>query len=59
MVNFAETNHVPPPTNVAAYWKISNTEACANKLYPILANNIGNGERGLLSPTQCCSILEE
>ena len=28
--------------NVAAYWKSSNTEACAKKLSQILANNIDN-----------------
>ena len=33
--------------NVAGYWKSSNTEACAQKLSQILANNIDHGGRGI------------
>ena len=33
--------------NVAAYWKSSNSQACAKKLSQILANNIDNGGRGI------------
>ena len=38
---------IRPPSllNAAAYWKSSNTEACANNLSQILANNIDNGGR--------------
>ena len=36
-----------PLLNVAAYWKSSNSEACAKKLSPILANDIDNGGRGI------------
>ena len=35
-------------SNVAGYWKSSNTEACAQKLPQILANNIDHGG-GLVS----------
>ena len=49
MVHFAEINQPLPPLNVEAYWKSSNTEACANNLFQILANNIGNGDWGLIS----------
>ena len=35
--------------NVAAYWKSSNTEACAKNLSQILANNNDNGGGGLAS----------
>ena len=34
---------------VAVYWQSSNTEACAKKLSQILANNIDNGGRRLVS----------
>ena len=33
--------------NVAVYWQSNNTEACAKKLYQILANNIDNCGRGI------------
>ena len=36
-----------PLPNVVAYWKSITTEACAKKLYQILANNIDNGGRGI------------
>ena len=35
--------------NVAVYWQSSSTEACARKLSQILANDIDNGGRGLVS----------
>ena len=35
-----------PLLNLAAYWKSSNSEACAKKLSQILANNIDTGGRG-------------
>ena len=38
-----------PLLNVAVYWQSSNTEACAKKLSQILANNIDNGGRRLVS----------
>ena len=38
-----------PQLSVAAYWQSSNTEACAKKLSQILANNIENRGRGLVS----------
>ena len=38
-----------PLLNVAGYWKSSNTEACAQKLSQIPANNIDHGGRGLVS----------
>ena len=38
-----------PQLNVAAYWKSSNTKVCTNNLSQILAKNINNGERGLVS----------
>ena len=34
-----------PLLSVAGYWKSSNTEACAQKLSQIPANNIDHGER--------------
>ena len=34
-----------PLLNVAVNWQSSDTEACANKLSQILANNIDHGER--------------
>ena len=36
-----------PLFHVAAYWKSSNSEACAKKRSQILANNIDNGGRGI------------
>ena len=36
-----------PLLSVAGYWQSSNTEACAKKLFQILANNIDNGWRGI------------
>ena len=38
-----------PLLNVTGYWKRSNTEACNQKLSEILANNINNGGRKLVS----------
>ena len=38
-----------PLLNVVVYWQKSKTEACAKKLSQILANNIENGRRGLVS----------
>ena len=51
IVHFAEINQAahPPLLNVAVYWQSSNTEACVKKLSQILANNIENGRRGLVS----------
>ena len=39
--------------NVAAYSKVSNTEACAKKLSKILANNIDNCGEGGWSQNLC------
>ena len=48
MFCYAEINQdAPPLINVVAYWKNSNTEACAKKLSQIIANNIDNGRRGI------------
>ena len=48
IVYFANINQTPfPLLNVAAYWKSSNTEACANKLSQILTNNIDNKGSGV------------
>ena len=41
------TSALFPLLNVAAYWQGSYTEACANKLSQILANNIDHGGRGI------------
>ena len=38
-----------PLLNVAVYWQSSDTETCVKKLSQILANNIDNGGRGLVS----------
>ena len=38
-----------PLLNVAGYWKSSNTEACTQKLSPILANNTDLLGGGLVS----------
>ena len=48
MVHFVEIIQVPSPLlRVTAYWKSSNTEACAKKLSHLLAINIDNGGRGI------------
>ena len=43
-----------PLLNVAAYWQSSDTEACAEKLSQILADNIDNGGGGLVSEFMWC-----
>ena len=48
--SFCRNKSGPSPLlNVAVYWKSSNTKACAKKLSHILANNIENWGRGLVS----------
>ena len=47
MVHFAEINQAPSPYSMLQY--ISDTETCVKKLSQILANNIDNGRRGLVS----------
>ena len=50
MAHFTEINQAPPPYSMfAANWKSSSNEACAKKLSQILANNIDDGGRGLVS----------
>ena len=50
MVHFTEINQTRPPRiNVAVCWKRSNAEVCNKKLSQILANNINNGVKGLVS----------
>ena len=44
-----------PLLNVAAYWKSSNSEACAKKLSQILANNIDTGGREI--GLRICEVL--
>ena len=57
MVHFAEIKQAPPPLlSATAYWKSSNTKACAKKLSQIIANNIDNRGRriGLRIYARCC-----
>ena len=42
-------NDICQNDDVAVYWQSSNAKACAKKLSQILANNIYNGGRGLVS----------
>ena len=49
MVHFAKRNQVHPLLKVVAYWKSSNTETCPTKLSEILASNINNSGRELVS----------
>ena len=45
-----------PLLNVAVCWKSSNTEACANKLTQILANNNKGRGVGITTYVRFCSI---
>ena len=49
MVHFAEINQAPPSYSMLQYIGSSDTETCVKKLSQILANNIDNGGRGLVS----------